>query len=207
MSETGTRCSSLRATEQLDKLADDVIIEIELGVMRELVQRLEKLEAAHQRPVTGKGAIDRVLADDAATPGGTEHLVMLLRANSVTRYKRGDLEIELSRGPLVSAPGLEQWLPKPGDWRKAWPEEPCTPKERAEREAGYTERVPAGPKRCGACHEPEPGHKDGCWVAEAKRDSSPPEVSPDDQPPVEIDMAAVEEKLREQDAKRRGPAQ
>jgi hypothetical protein len=203
MGETGTRCSSLRATEQLDKLADDVIIEIELGVMRELVQRLEKLEAAHQRPVTGKGAIDRVLADDAARRGDTEHLVMLLRVNGVTRFKRAGDEIEIElRSGLFPEVGSAEW------WRASTPEQlkehrdrigciratdctcyVCQAEARQPHLAGVGADPAGEPKRCGACHEPEPGHKD-----------------PDDQP-VEIDMAAVEEKLREQDAKRRGPAQ
>jgi hypothetical protein len=190
----------------IDRAVDGKTAELTVGAVRELVERLDKLEQAEecdscQAQIGELNAKVHELEQRPALPG--PELLQALRANGVTRYKRGDLEIELSRGPgpVVDAPGLAQWLPEPED----------TGPDKAAHEAGSTEAPEPGPapkpKRCGACHEPEPGHKDGCWVAEAKRDSSPPEVSPDDQPPVEIDMAAVEEKLREQDAKRRGPAQ
>lgn len=130
--------------------------------------------------------VDRLEQRDRPTK--LPDLLRQLRANGVRRYKRAgdeiEIEIELSRGPgaAVDAPGLAQWLPEPGPAPK--------------------------PRRCGACHEPEPGHKDGCWVAEAKaKRNDPTGPPPDEQPPVEIDMAALDELLKRQDAKRQGTGQ
>lgn len=112
-------------------VTDDELAELTVGAVRELVERLDKLEhelnvrappravaelctdvarikktlrTGVTRPVTGKGAIDRMLADDAARRGDTEHIVRLLRANGVTRYRQGDLEIELR--PAVEVPAI-----------------------------------------------------------------------------------------------------
>jgi hypothetical protein len=147
---------------------DSTPVELTLGALREIVGRLADLQE-------------------------TPEFIAMLRAKGVTRYRRGDLEIELGAARQIDARQIDERLPPPTDAQRALDDSLDHQLER--RFGGAPE-----PKRCGACHEPEPGHKEGCWVAEAKRDEAPA----DDQPAVEIDMAAVEEKIREQDAKRRG---
>jgi hypothetical protein len=147
--------------------------------IRELVQRLEKLER------------DRDWTVKALREGDSASITQLLAAlrafPGVTRYKRGDLEIELSQGK----PDPEQV-----DSAEPWPDKdghrPC-PICGMFANLHYRGSVLLG---CDKCHEREPLPEPRSTGAGA-----PPA---DEQPPVEIDMAAVEEKLREQDAKRRG---
>lgn len=219
-----------KPTKRLDIITDavrghDACVEAHQELIKSHEQRLSKLEQADDCDACQEqiDELRRMISDKIAIRKTVDQssFIAALRAAGVTRYKRGDVEIELRPGPLDSLLpeenskrcddllrrtgeqeqaigkllrgepiGAEPWAgafeqlgkaareagylerhpSKAGphdddDWRKAWPEEPCTPEERAEREA-----------------------REGI----------------DEQPPVEIDMAAVDELIKEQDAKRRG---
>lgn len=230
----------------------------------ELVDRLEKLEgtATNERLCVLEQAddcdscqaqIDALnakiyeLGQRPTLPG--PELIAALRANGVTRYKAGDVEIELG-----AAPSLAQELTEPGralalaralgQHREAlavagkddhaeqlrlvtlYPAELA--RERIDDERAKVGTV-AHPYPCPRCRKPmfwddstsflrctSCGAKspapDGPITAppyvppSPAQGADPPQPPVDEQPPVEIDMPAVEELLREQDEKRRGPS-
>jgi hypothetical protein len=132
----------------------------------------------------------------------------------VTRYKAGDLEIEL--GPRVPPEeGSAEW------WRASTPEQlqehrdrigciretectcyVCQAERRQPHLAGNAEPWPGAFEQLGKA-----AREAGYLKRHPAGESPEPDPPVDEQPPVEIDMAAVEEKLREQDAKRRGSSQ
>lgn len=249
-------------------VTDDEPAELTVGAIRELVERLEELEAAQDekspRELDPQGVARQVLQLDkrlknlekvdvvtadreldqpwgAGWPDSTPVELTLgalreivgrladlqetpefldkLRAAGVTRYKRGDLEIEL--GPRVP--------PEEGsaEWRASTPEQlqkhrdrigciratectcyVCQAERRQPHLAGIAPPDPPGSKRCPHCGELATLHYRGseCLGCErcqpgdgwrAGRDIS------DDAPAVEIDFAATERLLRDQDEKRR----
>lgn len=148
---------------------DSTPVELTLGALREIVGRLADLQE-------------------------TPEFIAMLRAKGVTRYRRGDLEIELSQGK-PDPEQVDNGEPWPGAYSSL---------ARAAREAGWLDE--AG--------QPTDKLRGLSWApqvqlspADDSADNEPSDPPADEQPPVEIDMAAVEERLREQDAKRRGPSE
>lgn len=120
----------------------------------------------------------RIAAEQAAAQGDIETLLQLMRAYGVTRYRRGDLEIELAPAAAVE----RIWREAPSALAAELAAEQLG---RAVREADYPQRMPIsgpGPNDVPPNPIPDP---------------------PDEQPAVEIDIAATEELLRAQDARRR----
>lgn len=158
---------------------DDTPVELDLGAVRELVERLEKLEQIDE-VVKRLDILSDVVSEHGryAETGKLGHPPLkALRTNGVTRYKAGEFEIELA------PPGV--------------PSEARQPRCAAchEAEPFHQRSCPVAPLAPLA----PPGEPDAPDAPDA-----PP---PDEKPPVEIDVAATEELLRRQDERRRGPAQ
>ena len=116
-----------------------------------------------------------------------------LRRHGVTRYKAGDVEIELAPvwptgTPAESPHGHDAGEPWPGAQQALLaPNDPPAPADRGALDTGAA-----------------------AWAGQPLDIGPEREVSValhDEQPPVEIDMAATEELFRKQDEKRRGPSE
>jgi len=215
--------------ETLTPQPDDRLVELELGAVRSLVERLQKLEQAEdcdscQAQIDALNARVTELEGDVAALklGVAEHeanlggalqqseeaaelrqVLGLLRANGVTRYKRGDDEIELSTA--VDAPGSAA----PVSDRKARPGPAVAECPSCGEEAPYHRQVPLPTEtqqRLDASLDHELERRFG--------GDAPPGADedygrngpgdPDGAPPVEIDMAATAELIKKQQERRRG---
>jgi hypothetical protein len=94
------------------RVTDDEPAELTVGAVRELVERLGRLEKqiAELRAAVAdhETHIQRGIL-------GSHPPIEALRANGVTRYKRGDVEIELQPGAEVPVRELIKAWPHPGD--------------------------------------------------------------------------------------------
>jgi hypothetical protein len=182
-------------------------VAVQAGTDKALKDRINKLEHAvadHERHIA-RGLI------------GHPPLAVL-RANGVTRYKRGDLEIELGTAPLAhpDAPGLAAWLPEPD--RRARPGPAVEQTETAPVctvDSCPTRQVPLWlvPPNPGAFEQLVRAIREGSQTGPAAAQTQePPEeqgkpsadLAADDKPPVEIDMEETRRLLEEQHARRRG---
>ena len=127
--------------KRLQDFPDDTLVELELGALRELMGRLDTIVTAvtdHETHIQ-RGML------------GAHPPLEALRAAGVTRYKAGDVEIEL--GPR--APAEDSGEPWPGAFEQL---------AKAAREAGWLDgrgnevpraepADPPGSKRCPHCGE------------------------------------------------------